>query len=318
MRAQATLPSTRRRWWAIGRPRVGYSERAREQLAAYLFITPWIIGFLIFSAGAMIYSLRLSFYETDLLSESKFVGLENYQDLLSDNIFRKSLTVTTVYTLLTVIPGTILALAIAMLLNQKVRGLSIWRTVYYLPSVVSGIAVAIIWAWVLQADYGLVNTFLASIGIPGPRWFASEQWAIVGLALMALWGTGGNMLLFLAGLQSIPSELLEAAEIDGAGAWSKFRHVTVPLLTPTIFFSVIIGIIYSYQVFTSAYVVTEGGPNNATMTIVLFLYRQAFQLFQFGYASAVAWVLFLIILVFTLILISTSKHWVHYQGGERR
>jgi multiple sugar transport system permease protein len=317
MSAQATLPTTRRRWWAFGRPRAGYSERAREQLAAYLFILPWIIGFLIFNAGAMIYSLRLSFLETDLLSMSKFVGLENYQDLLSDKLFLKSLSVTTIYTLLTVIPGTILALGIAMLLNQKVRGMSIWRTVYYLPSVVSGIAVAIIWSWVLQADYGLVNTALRAVGIPGPRWFASEQWAIVGLALMALWGTGGNMLLFLAGLQSIPTELLEAAEIDGAGPWSKFRHVTIPLLTPTIFFSVVIGIIYSYQVFTSAYVVTNGGPNNATMTIVLFLYRQAFQLFQFGYASAVAWALFLIILVFTLMLIGSSKHWVHYQGGER-
>jgi multiple sugar transport system permease protein len=314
MSVQATVPTRRR--WAVG-TRIGYSERAREQIAGYLFILPWIVGFLIFTAGAMIYSLRLSFYETDLLSSSRFVGLENYRDLLNDQLFRKSLTVTTVYVLITVIPGTVLALSIAMMLNQKVRGLSIWRTVYYLPSVVSGIAVAIIWAWVLQADYGLVNTFLGAIGISGPRWFASEQWAIVGLAMMALWGTGGNMLLFLAGLQSIPTELLEAAEIDGAGAWSKFRHVTVPLLTPTIFFSVIIGIIGSYQVFTSAYVVTEGGPNNATMTMVLFLYRQAFQLFQFGYASAVAWVLFLIILVFTLIMVRSSRHWVHYQGGER-
>jgi multiple sugar transport system permease protein len=316
MTGEAATTHAGRRWF--GRSGTGYSERAREEIAAYLFIAPWLIGFLIFSAGAMVYSLRLSFYETDLLSSSRYVGLENYRDLMEDELFFKSLRVTTTYTLLTVIPGTIIALTIAMLLNQKVRGLSFWRTVYYLPAVVSGVAVVLIWSWVLQPDYGILNSFLESIGIEGPRWFASEQWAIVGLAMIALWATGTNMLLFLAGLQSIPTELLEAADLDGAGAWSKFRHVTVPLLTPTILFSVVVGIIGSYQVFTSAYVLTNGGPNNATLTMVLYLYRQAFQLFQFGYASAVAWAMFLIVFVFTLILLRSSSYWVHYEGAERK
>ncbi len=314
MAGEATTTGARRSWGA--RVRIGHSQRVREEIAAYLFISPWLIGFLIFNAGAMVYSLRLSFYETDLLSSSRYVGLENYRDLADDRLFLKSLRVTSTYTLLTVVPGTILALAIAMLLNQKVRFLSFWRTVYYLPAVVSGIAVVLIWSWVLQPDYGLLNSFLRSIGIVGPRWFASETWAIVGLAMIALWATGTNMLLFLAGLQSIPTELLEAAELDGAGALSKFRNITVPLLTPTILFSVVVGVIGSYQVFTSAYVLTNGGPNNATLTMVLYLYRQAFQLFEFGYASAVAWVMFAIIFVFTLILIRSSTYWVHYQGAE--
>jgi len=316
MGVEATSTQSDRQWGIQSRK--GFSERTREQIAAYLFIAPWFIGFCIFSLGAMIYSLRLSFYETDLLSSSRFIGLENYRDLAEDELFFKSLRVTTTYTLLTVIPGTIIALSIAMLLNQKIRFLSFWRTVYYLPAVVSGVAVVLIWSWVLQPDYGLLNSFLHRFGIDGPRWFASEQWAIVGLSMIALWATGTNMLLFLAGLQSIPTDLLEAADLDGAGPWQKFRNITVPLLTPTILFSVVVGIIGSYQVFTSAYVLTGGGPNNATLTMVLYLYRQAFQLFQFGYASAVAWVMFLIIFVFTLILLRSSSYWVHYEGAERK
>jgi multiple sugar transport system permease protein len=236
---------------------------------------------------------------------------------VQDDLFKKSLQITTIYTALTVPVGTILALVIAMMLNQKVKLLSFWRTVYYLPAVVSGVAVALIWGWVLQPDYGLLNSFLRSVGISGPGWFLSEDWAIIGLALTALWGSGTNMLLYLAGLQSIPTELTEAAKIDGAGPWAVFWHVTIPLLTPTIFFNVIINIIYSYQVFTNAYVLTNGGPNNATLTMVLYLYRQAFQLFHFGYASAVAWALFIIILVFTLLVMRSSQWWVHYEGGLR-
>jgi multiple sugar transport system permease protein len=296
----------------------GLSQRAQEELAAYLFIMPWLIGFLVWTAGAMFFSLGLSFFSTDLLSGTRFIGLENYQKLISDDLFKKALWVTTAYTALTVPFGTILALGIAMMLNQKIRHLSFWRTVYYLPAVVSGVAVALIWSWVLQPDYGLLNTALRFFSLPTPRWLASEDWAIVGLAMIALWGTGTNMLLYLAGLQSIPTELQEAARIDGAGGWGVFRHVTLPLLTPTIFFNVIISIIASYQVFTNAYILTNGGPNNATLTLVLYLYRQAFQLFQFGYASAVAWALFAIILVFTLLVVRSSELWVHYEGGLRR
>lgn len=298
--------------------RPAISERRKEEIVGYLFIMPWVIGFLIFTAGAMIYSLGLSLYRSDLLSETIFVGLGNYQLLVQDDLFKKSLLITTIYTALTVPFGTLLALAIAMLLNQNIRPLAFWRTAYYLPAVVSGVAVALIWGWVLQPEYGLLNNFLRTFGIRGPRWFLSEDWAILGLVLIALWGTGTNMLLYLAGLQSIPTELQEAAKLDGAGPWGVFRHVTLPLLTPTVFFNVIINIIGSFQVFNNAYILTNGGPNNATLTIVYYLYREAFRLFHFGYASVIAWVLFAITLVFTLLIVRSAERWVHYEGGLRR
>jgi multiple sugar transport system permease protein len=294
------------------------SERRREELLAWLFISPWVIGFLVFTVGAMLASFGISLFETDLLAQFDFVGLRNYAALPADSLFTTSLRVTLVYTALTVPLSTIVALAIALLLNQKIRGASLWRTVYYLPAVVSGVAVALIWNWVLNADSGLLNQALRGLGLPAPRWFASEFWALPGLVLIALWGTGTNMLLYLAGLQGIPTEMAEAAQIDGAGPIRTFFSVTLPLLTPTIFFNVVINIIGSFQVFTNAYVLTDGGPNNATKTLVLYLYQQGFRLFHFGYASAIGWVLFLIVLIFTLILVRTSSSWVHYEGGLRR
>ncbi len=294
------------------------SERRREELMAWLFISPWVIGFILFTAGAMLFSFGISLFDTDLLSQFTFVGLQNYAALPTDPLFLTSLRVTLIYTALTVPLSTLIALGIALMLNQKIRGVSIWRTVYYLPAVVSGVAVALIWNWVLNADSGLLNQALRGVGLPAPRWFASEFWALPGLVLIALWGTGTNMLLYLAGLQGIPTELTEAAQIDGAGPVRSFFSVTLPLLTPTIFFNVVINIINSFQVFTNAYVLTDGGPNNATKTLVLYLYQQGFRLFHFGYASAVAWVLFLIILIFTLILVRSSSSWVHYEGGLRR
>lgn len=305
---------------AVAAPRAWgrLSERRREELIAWLFISPWVIGFLVFTLGAMAFSFGLSLFDTDLLSKREFVGLKNYTDLPRDPLFLKALRVTFVYTALTVPLGTIVALAIAILLNQRVRGLHLWRTLYYLPAVVSGVAVALIWNWVLNPDSGLLNSGLKLLGIKGPRWFASEDWALPGLVLIALWGTGTNMLLYLAGLQSIPTELGEAARIDGAGPFRTFFSITLPMLTPTVFFNIVINIINSFQVFTNAYVLTEGGPNNATLTLVVYLYQQSFKLFHFGYASAVAWVLFAIILVFTLIMVRSSNRWVHYEGGLRR
>jgi multiple sugar transport system permease protein len=295
------------------------TQRRREELTAYLFIMPWVIGFLIFTAGAMLYSFYISLNETDLLTLSKFVGARNYtKALTADSLFMKALGVTAWYTVMVVPLGTITAMAIALMLNQKVWPIGVWRTIYYLPALVSGVAVALLWGWVLNPDYGLVNLGLSYLGIKGPRWFGSEQWAVPGMVLVAIWGTGTNMVLYLAGLQSIPTEVQEAAKIDGAGPWSLFRHVTLPLLTPTVFFNVLTSIIGSFQVFNIALILTAGGPNNATLTMVLYLYREGFQLFNFGYASAVAWLLFAIILVFTLILMRSSSTWVHYEGGLRR
>jgi multiple sugar transport system permease protein len=304
----ASVPKSRRR----------LSQRQREELMAYVFVAPWLIGFIILTVGAMLFSLGLSTYDSDLLSSSTFVGLKNYVDLTKDPLFTKSVTVTFFYTILVVPFGTTVALLIALLLNQGIKPLSFWRTVYYLPSVVSGVAVAILWGWVLNPDAGLMNQGLRIFGIHGPRWFGSETWAVPGVVLIALWGTGTNMLLYLAGLQSIPTEVQEAAKIDGAGSLTLFLRVTLPLLTPTVFFNVIINIIGSFQIFTTAYVLTQGGPNNATLTMVLYIYRLGFQLFHFGYASALAWVLFAIIMVFTLIVVRSSALWVYYEGGLRR
>lgn len=303
---------------AAPRKRFRLSQRQIEELTAYLFVAPWLIGFLILTVGAMAFSLGLSTFDTDLLSSSTFVGLKNYQSMLTEPLFAKAIGVTFLYTILVVPFGTVVALLIALLLNQKVWPVGVWRTVYYLPAVVSGVAVALLWGWVLNPEAGLLNQGLAVLGIPGPRWFGSEEWAVPGLVLISLWGTGTNMLLYLAGLQSIPTEVQEAAKIDGAGSLALFFNVTLPLLTPTVFFNVIINIIGSFQVFTTAYVLTNGGPNNATLTMVLYIYRQGFQLFHFGYASALAWILFAIILVFTLVVVRSSTVWVYYEGGLRR
>ncbi len=300
------------------RPRRGLSQRAREELTAYLFLAPWLLGFLVFTLGAMIFSFGLSLFDSDLLSQTTFTGTKNYVDLARDPLFIQAVKVTFWYTALTVPLGTVIALVIALMLNQKIVLVGLWRTIYFLPWVVSGVPVALIWNWVLNPQSGLVNQGLKLVGIEGPRWFASERWAVPGLVLIALWEAGRNMLLYLSGLQSIPTEVQEAARIDGAGPWRTFFAVTLPLLTPTIFFNIVINIIGSFQVFSNAYVLTQGGPNNATLTFVVYLYRQSFQLFHFGYASAIAWVVFAIILVFTLALIRSSDFWVYYEGGGRK
>ena len=295
----------------------GLSQRAQEELWAYIFLLPWIIGFLVFTFGAMAFSLGLSLYDTDLLDTANFLGANNYVHLAHDPLFWNALRVTFIYTILSVPIGTAIALFIAVLLNQKIRPLGFWRTVYYLPALVSGVAVAVLWGWVLDPDYGLLNTALHWLGIPGPRWLLSEFWVIPGIVLIALWGAGANMLLYLAGLQSIPTQLEEAARIDGANSRTVFFRIILPLLTPTIFFNFLINMIGSFQVFNTNYVLTQGGPNNASTTLVLFLYTKAFQQFHFGYASAVAWILFAIILVFTLLVFRSSNRWVYYEGGLR-
>lgn len=294
------------------------SQRRREELIAYLFISPWLIGFLVFTVGAMLFSLGLSFFKTALLTSARFVGLDNYIKLTDDRFIGQALRVTTIYTFATVPLGSLLALALALLLNQDIALRGLFRTIYYLPSVVSGVAVAILWQWLYHPEFGLINAMLDQIGIDGPRWLFSKQWALPALILMALWSVGGSMLIFLAGLQGIPSELYDAAHVDGANSWRRFLHVTIPMLTPTIYFNLILGIIGSYQVFTNAFVMTEGGPGSATLMLVLLLYRVAFQQFQFGYASAIAWLLFAIILIFTLFIIRSSSFWVYYAGEEHQ
>jgi multiple sugar transport system permease protein len=301
-----------------GRRRKGLSMRAREELIAYALISPWLIGFLIFTAGSLIFSLGISFFSTDLLSPAKFVGLDNYRQLFfEDELFWQALKVTTLYTL-GVVPVQIgLSLAVALLLNLKVYGIGVWRTIFYLPSVVSGVAVAMIWIWFFHPDLGLFNYLLSQVGIVGPRWLFSERAALPSLIIMSTWNIGPAMLIFLAGLQGMPQELYEAAQIDGASGWNQFRSITIPLLTPQILFNSVLAIIGSYQVFTASFVTTEGGPNNATLTLVLYLYRQGFLTARFGYASAIAWALFAIIMCFTMLTFRSLRSAMFYEGETR-
>lgn len=305
----------------IRRPRSRFhlsSQRGQDILTAYLCLTPWIIGFLGFILGPMVFSLGLSFYESDLLVQNYFIGLQNYEDLFSDPLFWQSLKVTAIYAFTSVPLGVITALMIALLLNQKIPGLGIWRTIYYLPTVISGVAVAILWLQIFNPRAGMLNNLLAIFGISGPNWLFDSSWALPALILMSLWSVGANVLLYLAGMQGIPTHLYEAATIDGATAIRRFWHVTIPMLTPTIFFNVTISIIGALQFFTQSLIMTEGGPNNATLGMVLYLYRKAFQQVRFGYASATAWVLFAIIITFTLLFQRSSKRWVYYEGNDTR
>ena len=298
--------------------RTRMTQRTRDNIAGFLFISPWLIHFLFLIAFAMLFSFGISLTETDLLTGAKFVGLANYTRMWDDELFWKAFWVTAYYTFALVPTSIVISLAIALLMNQKIAFQGVWRTLYYLPSVVQGVAVALLWGYVLNPRFGLLNAGLRAIGIEGPNWLYSEQWAVPGFILMGLWGAGGAMLLYLAGLQGIPTPLYEAAEIDGANSWNRFRHITIPMLTPTIYFNLLINIIASFQVFTQVYVLTNGGPNNATLTQVLYIYRKGFQNFQFGYASALAWVLFLVIMLFTILVVRSSDGWVHYEGELKK
>jgi multiple sugar transport system permease protein len=294
------------------------SQRTQEALLGYLCITPWLIGFLVLQAGALLYSFYLGFSRADMFTGVHFVRLANYERLLRDTLFLKSLGVTARYALGSVPLGVVLALSVALMLNQKLPGQGLWRTLYYLPSIVSGIAVAILWGWMFNTKIGLINSSLRVIGIEGPRWLSSETWALPALIIMSLWGVGGNMLLYLGGLQSIPTALYDAAKIDGANALHRLLSVTLPMLSPTIFFTTVMGIIGALQVFTQSYVMTGGGPNNATLTAVLYIYRRSFEQLHFGYASAMAWVLFLIILLCTLVVFRSSSFWVYYEAELKK
>jgi multiple sugar transport system permease protein len=287
----------------------------REALTFYALISPWLLGLILFVLGPMIVSLVVSFTRWDLLSPAKFVGLQNYEKMFSrDPLFWQSLKVTAIYTGVYVPLELVGGLLLALLMNQRLRFLGLFRTIYYLPSVLPGVAFVVVWMWILHPDVGLLNTLLGYVGIEGPRWLADPDWALPALLLMSLWGMGRAMVIYLASLQGIPQQLYEAAAIDGAGTWHSFSRVTLPLLTPTIFFNLVLSIISTFQTFTSAFVATDGGPLDATLFYVLYLFRQAFQFFNMGYASAMAWILFLIILVLTLIIVRSSERWVYYEG----
>ena len=296
--------------------------KLREHIEGYLFISPWILGMVLFALGPILASFGLAFTRWNLFTEPEYVGWANFQKLAHDPLFYKSVFNTIYYTVFAVPLGLVLALGLAMLVNHRLRGVNFFRTAFFLPNVVAGIAMLLLWKWLFDPNFGLINLFLdwtglmamlEWIGIGRPQWISSRAGAMPGLVFMSIWGLGGSMMIFLAGLQNIPRELIEAAELDGAGPWKRFRYVTVPLLTPTIFFLTMVGVIASLQVFNQAYVMTQGGPAHATLFYVLYLFQTAFERFQMGYACAMALVLFIITLIVSLIQLAMGKKWVHYQ-----
>jgi multiple sugar transport system permease protein len=298
----------------------GLSAAARrEAITFYICISPWLIGFLVFVAYPMLRSLYLALTRYQIGTDPVPIGLDNFAQLATDKNFWQSLRVTVLYVLGSVPGSTIIAIAIAMLLAQKIRFVNTWRTIYFLPSVVSAVAVAVLWSYVFQPDFGLINTLLRYLGIQGPGWLTSEDWALPSLIFMSWWTIGGQIVIYLAGLKNIPKELYEVASIDGAGPWSKFRHVTIPMLSPTILFNLVLGFIGAFQVFDGPFVLTNGagGPNNATLTYMLNLYKQAFEFGSLGFASALAWVLFVIIMILTALIIRSSSIWVYYEAERR-
>ncbi len=281
-------------------------------LEALLFLSPWIIGFVLFSGGPILFSLALSFFKWDAIHPPRFHGLGNYRQMAHDPLLAKSLWNTLVYAAM-YIPGSIVvSLTLAVLLNQRLRGMGLFRTIFYLPSLTAGVATFTLWGVVFDPKMGLINRFLRLFTDTAPGWLSDPAWAKPALAIMAVWSVGGMMLVFLAGLQNIPDQLYEAAEIDGAGAVSQFVNVTMPILSPTLFFNTIISTIASFRVFDSAMVMTSGGPSNATLFYVYHLFNRAFTYGQFGYASAMAWLLLAIVLALTVWQIRMGRRWVHY------
>ncbi|GIV79813.1 MAG: spermidine/putrescine ABC transporter permease [Litorilinea sp.] len=285
----------------------------RRTLVGYIFISPFILGFLLWFLLPAVTALWLAVNDWNLIRPPRFVGADNFLKMGTDKLFWQSLKVTTVFSIISVPVGLVLSFLLALLMNTKVRGIAFFRTVYYLPSIVPAVASAVLWAWILNTEFGLLNVLLQALGLPKVPWLQDPEWALPALILMSLWGLGGSMIIYLAGLQGIPETYYEAARIDGAGRWAQLRHITIPLMSPIIFFNLIMGIIGSFQIFTAGYLVTNGGPQNATLFYVLYLYRNGFEYLDMGYAAALAWILFFIILALTLFVFKYVGRMVHYE-----
>ncbi len=308
---EAPLPSLRLR-----RPRLSRPAR-REALAGYLFITPALVGLLGLTAFPIGFAFYISLTNYNFI-QMQYVGLQNYIQLFQDPLFWQSLEVTWYYVVVSLPLSIVVGLALAMLLNRKIPAIGLFRTVYYLPSLVGGVAISLLFLWLFNPSFGLINYLLSLIHIKGPLWIYSETWVIPAMILMSLWGVGGSMLINLAALQGVPTEIVDAARIDGASPWQITRHVTLPLISPVILFNLVLGMIGSFQIFTQAYVMTSGGPDNASLFYVLYLYENAFEFFKMGYASAMAWVMLVMLLLLTLLVFRSSQAWVFYQSEIRR
>ena len=308
--------STKLQLQRVKKPRLS-RRRRNEALWGILFAAPAVLGFLLWQLGPIIASLGIAFTDWRIIGTPHWIGLENFRTMFtSDGLFFKSLGVTAYYSLVSVPLRLIVAFALALLLNQKIRGLPIFRTIFYLPSLVPLIASSVLWIWLFNPDFGLLNALLEFLHLPTLQWIYDSSTVIPSLILMSVWDVGPLMIIFLAGLQGVPRQLYEAVDIDGGNALHRLRHVTLPMVTPTILFNLILSIIGAMQTFTQGYVMTQGGPANASLFYVLYLYQKAFQQSQMGYASALAWILFILIAILSLLVFRTSSSWVYYEGGR--
>ena len=289
-----------------------------EERLAWVLVLPWIIGFLAFQLGPMIVSLGLSFTEWRMFTPPEFIGLGNYIEMVTDDPnFIQAFKVTTIFSVTSVPLRIALGVLVALLLNAKIRGLAFIRTVFYLPATVSGVAVAMVWLLILNGDFGLLNRALGLIRIEGPYWLTNTRTVLASFVLMSLWSVGAGIIIYLAGLQGVPNELYEAAEVDGASDWVQFWKITLPMISPVLFFQLVVGMINALQEFAGPFIMTQGGPGNASLFVMLYLFRNGFEFFRMGYASGLAWVLFVYIMLLTLLIIRSSAVWVYYEGEER-
>lgn len=292
------------------------SRARREELVFYLFVTPWLIGLIFFWGGPILAALGLSFtnWSGVNINEIEIIGLENYATMFADDLFWQSVGNTVFYAVGSVVLGTIFALFLAILLNQKIPGLPFFRSIFYLPSVTAGVAIALVWIWILNPRVGLLNYGLGLLGIEGPRWLQSSDWVLPALIIMSLFRVGPSMIILLAGLQGIPQNLYEAAEIDGAGRRAKLWNITIPMLSPALFFVIVVSTVGSFQIFTEIRIMTEGGPGTSSFVLVWYLWQQAFVYLRMGYASAVAWILFVVVMALVGLQFWIGSRWVYYES----
>ncbi|MBX3084422.1 MAG: sugar ABC transporter permease [Anaerolineae bacterium] len=308
-------PVAKRSWLSLG------NLRTQEAIIGYLFILPLVLGFLFFQLYPMIQSIQISFTDWDLIGTQKYVGLANYIKALTKDRLVGIAFANTVYLMSGIPIGMALSLLLALAMNQKIKGIAIFRTIYFLPVVSSVVAISVLWRWIFNPDFGLINVLLKYIGVDGPLWLGSAEWAKPALIIVGVWGgLGFNMLLFLAALQGVPKELMEAATIDGANVWQRFRYITWPFITPTAFFIFVTSIIGTFQVFAQIHLMTRasgpnsigGGPKWATLTVVYYLWLNGFQYYQMGYASAIAWLLGIVMFALTIMQFLVARRWVFY------
>ena len=303
---------------ARGRRRMS-AMRRNESIAGYLFMLPLLLGIVFLTYGQFVYSLIISFTDKSIFEGAKFVGFRNYAKLLTEDFFFwKSIKATIFYAFGSVIATQLAALAIAVLLNNKyLKGKAFFRTIFYIPSIVPAVASCLLWMWMFNPDFGLFNAVLKTLGLPTSKWIYAESSAVPSLILMSAWACGAPMVIYLSGLANVPPTLLEAVDIDGGGAWTKFIHIILPMISPVLFYNTLMGIIGGFMTFTNSYVMTEGGPNNATLFVNYLIYRDAFQYNEFGYASALAWIVFLVLAVCTLVIFRFFGRKVYYGDADK-